>query len=292
MNFKKIFIIIALLFVVHHFSYSQIYIVKSFDYKNFNLIIEGIKAKLQKFNNGKITILNLKNILNYDIEDNEENVCFTLGEKAYKYILNHSKKIKIIALLIFDNSLYINNNRTIFINPLINLEERILLLKRVIVNLKGIIIPCSNDWYMKNHNSFEEKIKEKGIIVKFFIVSDDVGTSFEKLNVPENYIVLSVYDTKIYNQNNIFFIFRVIFEKKIPFVGFSIGFIKNGSFLAIEPDYYNMGLLSAEMLFQAINKEVYYIVNNEKYNVLVNNKLIDDYNFQIDFTKKEVRVIK
>ena len=103
---------------------------------------------------------------------------------------------------------------------------------------------------------------------------------------------MSVYDAKIYNQNDIFNIFRIIYEKHIPFVGFSMGFIKNGSFLAILPDYYAMGKYSGEILLQAKEEKTNYILDNPSYNVYVNGDIINQFDFSLNLTYGDIKVIK
>ncbi len=287
MNFKK-FILLFIIIISYSFVYSEVYIIKSFEYEKFEEIIRGIENGLQKSN---IKCFNLEKEGAY-IKDDPENVCFTLGEKAYLYIKEHTSKIRIIALMVIEKSLLKNNSRTVFIKSDMDIYRKALLLKKIITNMKGIIIPCSKVWFKKNHDAYREKLSLKGVDLRFEVIDKDVGISFEKMVVPKNYIVMAVYDVNLYNQSSIFNIFRVVYEKHIPFVGFSTGFIKNGSFLAILPDYYAMGVYSGKILLKARKNKVSYLLDNPLFNIYINGNLMDDFNFNLNLTYEDIKVIK
>ena len=286
MNFKRI--ILFLFLILCTTLYSEIYIVKSFEYESFDQIINGIRTGLQK---KKIQTFTLnKEILS--IEDTAENVCFTLGEKAYIHIKEHTSKIKIIALMVINQALYINNKRTIFISSEMDLFRKAILLKKIITNMRGIIIPCSKEWYEKNHDEYIKKLSLKGLDLKFAVMDTDIGIYFEKMNIPEGYVVMAVYDVKIYNQTSIFNIFRIIYKKHIPFIGFSMGFIKNGCFIAILPDYYAMGIFSGKTLLGAKESKIEYLLENPAYSVLINGNIMEEYDFTLNLTYGDIKVIK
>ena len=279
-DLRKILIIILLLLCMDTVT-AKAYIIHSFKYDTFDQIALGFKdsgiyAEIQEITlNGESP----------DIEDLDCNICITLGEKALKEMLNTTSRIKIVAFMNYNEKILepITDKRVFVVEPDIDLLTKIVILKGLISDLRGIVVPCTSDWFEKNHDDLANILEKKGIDLQFNVISGNIGTFFKNLTIPKGYLLMAVYDSRIYNRKNIYNILEITFKKRIPFVGLTKGFVRSGAYISVIPDFYAMGFEAAKQLRNETNTSMI----PKEYNVVVNNNIMKMMDFSL---KKSQRI--
>ena len=288
MNFKRVSVLIfALLFITAYGS--NIYLVSSFDYDLFNEVTEGIKKELKSY---KIIDLRMDND-KLEIVDKKENICFAIGEKALNYLKENTKNIRVVALVVYDIEKYsFEPERIIYVEPKIDSYRKILILKAILSDIKGVIIPCSRQWYEKNSDDYVRTMKKEGIDLQFKIIKKDLGRVLLNLNIPKDYVVMAVYDSSIYTPENTYNILKLTYKRGIPFIGLTKGFVKCGAYLSIIPDYYSMGIETVKAVKRGIKKGEVNNIKIKNYKVFVNYHIIKSFNFSINTAEGNITFLK
>ena len=268
---------------------SNIYLISSFDYDLFNEVTEGIKKELKNY---KIIDLRIDND-KLEIEDKEENICFAIGEKALNYLKENTEEIRIVALMVYDIEKYFfEPERIIYVEPKIDSYRKILILKAVLSDIKGVIIPCSQQWYEKKSDDYIKNMRKEGIDIQFKVIEKDLGRVLLDLNIPKDYVVMAVYDSNIYTPENTYNILKLTYKRGIPFIGLTKGFVKCGAYLSIVPDYYSMGIETAKAVKKDIKKGEAHNIKIENYKIFVNYYIIKSFNFSIDTKEGNIIFLK
>ncbi len=283
MNFRRAALLIILLLPAV-FTAEKNYILFSFDYDVFTEIKDGIVGSLP---GNKITIFDISKEKPL-IEDNNGNHCFVLGDSAYRYALENTQNIDIIAFMVYEPPVLPEDDleRVTLVEPEIDLAGKVKIIEEHILDLKGIIIPCTAAWYKKHKKEADHAVSEAKLPVRLEIVEGDPVEFFKSLAVPPGYMLLSVYDKDLYSFNNVYNIIRLTSERRIPFAGLSKGFVKRGAFLSVLPDYFNMGLKSVTSPDTATREIM------KEYRVFVNIKMLRRYSLRVDPKKPEIRLIQ
>ncbi len=279
-NLRRILIILLFLLCMDPLI-AKAYIIHSFKYDTFDQIALGFKDSGIYDEIQEMTL----NGEPLDIEDLDCNICITLGERALKEMLNTTSRIRIIAFMNYNEKILgdITDKRVFIVEPDIDLLTKIIILKSLISDLKGVVIPCTSDWFEKNHDDLAGILNKKGIDLQFTVISGNIGSFFKELTIPKGYLLMAVYDSGIYNRNSIYNILEITFKKRIPFVGLTKGFVRSGAYISVIPDFYAMGFDAAKQLKSETNTSMI----PQEYNVVVNDNIMKMLDFSL---KKSPRV--
>lgn len=242
---------------------NDILILKSEDYSQYDVAIDGFKRQIRKqnsqYNFPTYLLENVKSTLVNDIASDSPKIVLAVGSTAADFCKENIKNIPVVFCMVLDPKEHSLTTAENIAGVSLNIPypQWVQAIIDAVPNVRSVGIIYSPEANEENVQKAKDAADLLGIklVTSKVYARGDITSSFNDI-IGKVDVMWIIVDPVVCTAYSIKYLLMNTLQRRIPLVGISREYVKAGAMLAVTPDYIDIGVQAADMVSEIISGNV------------------------------------